>query len=108
VEVLQMIMHDWDDERCIQVLRNCMTALPDHGKVIISDAVVPEEENNSFQVLTTCYDLTMLAHCDGGKERTKAQWTKLLSDAGFARIQFVQVGASEGDDQWLIEGYKTG
>jgi hypothetical protein len=70
-----------------------MQALPDHGKVILSELVVPEEGSISF---------TVLAHGDGGMERTKDQWTKLLGDAGFARIQFVQLSSRTGFDQWLI------
>jgi hypothetical protein len=44
----------------------------------------------------------MLTQLEGGMERTKGQWTKLLGDAGFARIQFVQLGSKKGLDQWLI------
>jgi hypothetical protein len=108
VNVWQHILHDWDDEKCIQILRNCMMALPDHGKVILSESVVSElEDNDEYTVFTASFDLTMLTQLEGGMERTKGQWTKLLGDAGFSRIQFVQLGSKKGLDQWLTECYPT-
>lgn len=68
-----------------------MKALPDHGKVILSESVVPQGENDPFKVLEACFDLLKFAIADGGMERTKTQWTKLLDDVRFVRIQFVQL-----------------
>jgi len=36
-----MIIHDWDDPRCISVLRNCCKQLDANGRVICIDAVLP-------------------------------------------------------------------
>jgi caffeic acid 3-O-methyltransferase len=108
VNVWQHILHDWDDEKCIQILRNCLRALPDHGKVILSESVVTElVDNDQYTSLTASFDLVMLTQLVGGMERTKGQWAKLLGFAGFARIQFVQLGLKTGLDQWLIECYPT-
>jgi hypothetical protein len=69
VNVWQHILHDWDDEKCIQILRNCMRALPDHGKVILSESVVSElEDNDEYTVFTASFDLTMLTQLEGGME----------------------------------------
>ena len=107
INVWQWILHDWDDERCIQILRNCLKALPEHGKVLLAEAVVLEDEKSSLNEETSTIDLIMLAHGDGGKERTRAQWNQLLGDAGFARIQFVQLLSNVGFEQWIIECYKN-
>lgn len=105
---MKYILHDWDDERCIQILKNCMKAVPEDGKVILAENIVPEEENSPYKVFTAYLDLAMLAGCDGGMERTKKQWMKLLDDAGFARIQFVQLSSGKGlSVNWLIECYKN-
>ncbi|KAL3500454.1 hypothetical protein ACH5RR_039547 [Cinchona calisaya] len=34
------ILHDWDDEHCLKLLRNCYTALPEDGKIIIVEGIV--------------------------------------------------------------------
>jgi caffeic acid 3-O-methyltransferase len=40
--LLQYILHDWDDENCVKILKNCYKALPADGKVITVDHVLPE------------------------------------------------------------------
>ena len=107
MDVWQLMMHDWDDERCIQILRNCLKALPEHGKVLLAEMVVPDDEKSSLKEKAAKFDLLMLAMTDGGKERTRAQWNQLLGDAGFARIQFLQLSSNVGFEQWLIECYKN-
>jgi hypothetical protein len=84
-----------------------MRALPDHGKVILSESVVSELDNDQYTALKASIDLIMLTQLEGGMERTKGQWAKLLVDAGFARIHFVQLGLKAGFDQWLIECHPT-
>ena len=108
VNVWQYTLRDWDDEKCMQILRNCMRALPDHGKVILSESVVPElEDNDQYTAFSAAMDLLDLTQLEGGMERTKGQWAKLLVDAGFARIQMVQLGLKAGFEQWLIECHPT-
>ncbi|KAK9990038.1 hypothetical protein SO802_025023 [Lithocarpus litseifolius] len=36
------IVHSWDDKHCLKILKNCYEALPDQGKVILVDMVIPE------------------------------------------------------------------
>ncbi len=44
--VLQWILHDWNDEECVTILRNCFKALPTSGgKVIIVESVLPNSIN---------------------------------------------------------------
>ena len=40
--LLQYILHDWDEESCIEISKNCYQALSAHGKVIAIDNVLPE------------------------------------------------------------------
>ena len=75
--------------------------------MLLAEAVVPEDEKSSLNEETSSFDLIMLAHCDGGKERTRGQWNQLLGDAGFARVQFVQFSSNVGFEQWIIECYKN-
>ncbi|KAL3500450.1 hypothetical protein ACH5RR_039543 [Cinchona calisaya] len=37
---MQWILHDWDDEHCLKLLRNCYKALPEDGKIIIVEGIV--------------------------------------------------------------------
>ena len=40
--MMKHIIHDWDDDRCVALLRNVHAAMPDSGKVLIVEMVVPE------------------------------------------------------------------
>ena len=38
---LKHIIHDWDDEDCLRILRNCKTAMSDHANLLICEKVIP-------------------------------------------------------------------
>ena len=44
---LQKILHDWSDEDCTRLLKNCFKALPYNGKVIVVDYVLPVKPDSS-------------------------------------------------------------
>ena len=41
------ILHDWSDEKCVEILRNCKKAIPETGRVIVLETIVPREVNNT-------------------------------------------------------------
>lgn len=82
------VLHDWDDEHCIKALKNCYKATPAEGRVIICDVVVAEEVglDDKVQQRRLAHDMVMLTHRGIGYERTRQEWSLLLSTAGFTRI----------------------
>jgi hypothetical protein len=82
--LLKHIIHDWDDERCVALLRNIRAAMADAGKVLLVEMVVPEPPEPHASMLL---DLEMLVS-PGGVERTAAEYGELLGGAGLrlARI----------------------
>jgi SAM-dependent methyltransferase len=79
--VLSRVLHDWNDERALAILRNCRKVVKKHGRLIIVERVVPERgERVSPAVFVS--DLQMMA-MNGGRERSKAEWSALLATAGF-------------------------
>ncbi|KAJ0967126.1 hypothetical protein J5N97_024043 [Dioscorea zingiberensis] len=87
---MKWILHDWSDEHCVKLLKNCWNALPENGKVIVAEIILPEipevsdEANHSFIV-----DLCMMAYYDGGKERTKKDFECLAKKSGFSGFKAV-------------------
>lgn len=76
--MMKHIIHDWDDESSIKILRNIRSAMDANGKVLIVEMVVPEgSEPHPSKAL----DILMLV-MEGGKERTKDEYAKLLEAAG--------------------------
>jgi O-methyltransferase domain/Dimerisation domain len=77
--VMKNIIHDWDDESSLTILRNVRTAIAPNGKLLLLEMVLPDRASSfiGFQL-----DLEMLVTV-GGRERTRADYAKLLSQAGF-------------------------
>jgi len=82
VYVLKSVLHDWDDDRCIDILRNCRAAMDDAGRLMIVELILPERMTPSAPMLSAALlDLIMLAYA-GGRERTEAEFAQLLDPAG--------------------------
>ncbi|KAJ7951087.1 Caffeic acid O-methyltransferase [Quillaja saponaria] len=100
---LKGVLHDWNDELCVKILKNCNAALPNGGKIIIVDLLVPEGAATSaaakhiFQV-----DLLMMTQHIGGKERTKKEFESIALTAGFKGVRFESGACGYG----VIEFYK--
>jgi hypothetical protein len=81
VYVLKSILHDWDDDRCVAILRNCRAAMDDAARLVIIELILPERMTQSAPMLSAALlDLIMLAYA-GGRERTEAEFTQLLDQA---------------------------
>jgi len=78
--VMKHIIHDWDDERAIQILRHCHRAMKPGGKLLIVDAVIPPGNGAHWGKLL---DLEMLVLTPRGRERTQAEFRELLKRSGF-------------------------
>jgi hypothetical protein len=78
--IMKHILHDWDDERAIQILQNCYNAMQRGGKVLVVDSVIPPGNAAHFGKLL---DLEMLALTPRGRERTQAEFRDLLQQSGF-------------------------
>jgi hypothetical protein len=83
--VLSQILHDWDDERCVAILGQCRQAMPDHGKLLVVELVLPEGDE---PFLGKWLDLHMLVLL-GGRERTAAEYDALFRAAGFRLTRVV-------------------
>lgn len=76
--VLKRILHDWSDEVCVGILRNCRNAMAPSGRVLVVDTVIPPgNAPHGGKVL----DVMMLASLPG-RERTEADFQKLFAQAG--------------------------
>ena len=78
--LLKQILHNWDDAHCQRILRSVRQAIAPGGRVVVIDRLLPEQigPDMAFE-----FDLLMMIWCPG-RERSLAQLTQLLADAGFA------------------------
>ncbi|KAL4596228.1 hypothetical protein ACB092_12G149300 [Castanea dentata] len=87
---MKWILHDWSDEHCLKLLNNCCKALPNSGKVIIVESILPVvPENNVSSNIVFEQDMLMLAVNPGGKERTKKDFEELAIKSGFSGCEVI-------------------
>lgn len=77
--LLKHIIHDWGDAQAIAILQNCRDVLPDGGKILVCEMVVPPGNTPSAAKML---DINMLVMCPGGKERTAEEFDALFTAAG--------------------------
>ncbi|MGW1544773.1 methyltransferase [Streptomyces sp. NPDC002309] len=82
VYILSRVLHDWDDDRCREILRHCARAMPAHADLLVVERVLPTD--GSFS-LATAWDLHMMCNV-GGRERTTAHYAHLLGGAGLTLV----------------------
>jgi O-methyltransferase domain/Dimerisation domain len=83
--VMKWIIHDWNDEQSVAIMKNCHRALPANGKLILIEAVVPATSEPHFSKFI---DLNMLV-ITGGRERTEEEFRKLYEASGFRLTRIV-------------------
>ncbi|MFJ9764079.1 methyltransferase [Streptomyces erythrochromogenes] len=82
VYVLSRVLHDWDDDRCREILRHCARAMPAHADLLVVERLLPVDGSPS---LATAWDLHMLCNV-GGRERSADHYARLLADAGLELV----------------------
>jgi len=77
--VLKQIIHDWDDDQSLTILRNCRAAMPKGGKVLLIERQIEQDHREAMRVLHI--DMEMLVNVSG-MERTDAEYRSLFERAG--------------------------
>ncbi|KAK4755813.1 hypothetical protein SAY87_009570 [Trapa incisa] len=90
---MKAILHDWDDETCNKILRNCYNALREEGKLLVVEILAPENSNNDEDLsenamVSEFYVMLLNLH---GKERTAEQYDELARAGGFAETKFFHI-----------------
>jgi len=83
--ILKWIIHDWDEERSITILKNCHRAMAENGRLLLVEAVVPFGSEPHFSKFI---DLNMLV-MTGGRERTEDEYRTLFEASGFRLTRII-------------------
>jgi hypothetical protein len=87
--LVKTILHDWDDERAVAILRSCRSAAPLGGRALVVETVVGDAGTpGDFAALS---DMGMLA-VTGGIERDLAEFDELFAASGWRRGKTYPVG----------------
>ncbi|XP_077473371.1 acetylserotonin O-methyltransferase [Stigmatopora argus] len=82
--ILARILHDWTDQRCVELLSRIHSACKPGGAVLVVEALLYED--GSGPLTAQLYSLNMLVQTEG-RERTGAEYSALLAAAGFTNIK---------------------
>ncbi|MBD2093565.1 methyltransferase [Trichocoleus sp. FACHB-591] len=77
--LMRWIIHDWNDEKSSIILKNCHQAMPDDGKLLLIESILPPGNEPSPAKFI---DMIMLL-MTGGRERTEEEYRLLLRSNGF-------------------------
>jgi hypothetical protein len=86
--VLKGIIHDWNDEAAVEILRSCRRAIRPDGTLILLDTVLTGSDDPRRALM----DLLMMV-LTGGRERTELEFRSLLQEASFSLTRVISTGA---------------
>ena len=98
VYVLSRVIHDWNDEKAIAILKVVRKAIAPTGRLILLEVMLRPGQTKVYPVLS---DLNMLVRT-GGCERTEEEYRALYDNSGFALTRTVATIAPTGTT--VIEG----
>lgn len=77
--LLKLILHDWNDDECLEILKNCRRRINPGGRILLAEMLIGDIGAPGFPPLM---DMTMMVVL-GGKERSLQEFQALLSASGF-------------------------
>ncbi|NUS43180.1 MAG: methyltransferase [Mycobacteriaceae bacterium] len=90
VYILSHILHDWDDDSCLRILRRCAEAMTPRSRLLIVEMVLPDTDEPHVGKVLDMVMLTLVS----GMERTREGYRQLLDAAGLRVRRTIAVDAS--------------
>ncbi|GHC83270.1 methyltransferase [Streptomyces flavofungini] len=94
--LLKNVIHDWDDEKSVAVLRNCRAAMGPDARLLLVETVLPTIMTKDNVIAFA--DLGIMVGC-GGAERSEEEYRELFDASGFTFTSITEV---------LADGQPTG
>lgn len=83
--ILKGIIHDWNDEAALKILKNCRRAIRPDGTLMLVETVLTPSTDPE----TALMDMLMMV-LTSGRERTESEFRLLLQEAGFSMVQVIR------------------
>ena len=86
---LGQVLHDWSEDKIARLLRRVYDRLPAGGGLLVAERLL--QDDGAGPVPAIMQSLNMLI-CTEGRERTPAEYERLLGAAGFREVGFRRTG----------------
>ncbi|KAM0945112.1 putative O-methyltransferase domain, plant methyltransferase dimerization [Dioscorea sansibarensis] len=88
---MKWILMTWTDEECERILKNCYNALPEKGKLIACEPVLPEETDSSQRTRALIENdiFVMAIYRTQGRGRTEEEFRRLAISSGFSNFRAI-------------------
>lgn len=83
--ILKSVIHDWEDEEALMILKNCRAAMPDKSRLLMIERMIPPGDVPSPGKIM---DIVMMVNL-GGRERTEEECRYLLTYSGFRLLKTI-------------------
>lgn len=93
--LLRFVLHNWDDDECVRILRNCRDAMRPGGTILVLEHALSDP--GAIGDFTRISDIGMLA-LNGGRERSRHDYFRLFKRAGLAPRRTVRAPSPLGVD----------
>jgi hypothetical protein len=98
--LMKDILHDWDDDRSITIMKNCRKAMEPGKRLLIVEIVV---EKNSTELPGPLVDLQMMTVTCEGRQRSASDFKNLFEKAGFRFSRVVPLAMPIS----IVEGFSV-
>lgn len=91
--VIKNVLHDWDDDKVVQILAHCRQAMAPGGRVLAVDPVLEDDPKGQLlKQFTTFFGMLSF----GSKERTESEFAALYARAGLKLVKTYRDGFLQG------------
>jgi hypothetical protein len=92
IYLLVRVLHDWSDEDCARILRNCRAAMSSDARLLIVEQIL-EPDPTLGSPTGYLVDTQMMAMFGNARERTQADFDELLAASGFTFLRLIPTGS---------------
>ena len=93
IYLLVRVLHDWSDDDCRRILKNCRTAMESGARLLICEQILEPDPATGDPILYLI-DTQMMAMFGTARERSEAEFRSLLVETGFAFRRLIPTASS--------------
>ena len=87
--LLKHVIHDWNDDRAVEILATCHRAMGPEARLLIIEGVYPPRIDQSIASKGSASNDVNMMVCTGGRERSEPEFRSLYAAAGFELVRIV-------------------